>query len=454
MLRRWPRSVAPLGVLCIAYAAACGGSGSQAPNGDGNGSGSGSGSTADNDASFGDDDATVTGEAGGDDATAGDADDEASDDAATGDAGDDASSDATPTGDDASSLDASPEGGADAGSPGTDSGVDGGGEAGLPDASVHDGGVADASVPGDAGATTSDAGPDASTSDGGATTSDGGACDFTGTWGAAITIGVTWAAGGSFDIVIAPGSGTIKQWILSTRTVTGTTVTDSAQVCGVTLPDFHGNPSLVDEAYGIRLPDSLFDDGKLTPFAIHGTLSGSTSTATYTSTPAAVLLGLTLANPTTAVWPATITTANDQDLDAKAGITATVAQGAGYSNVPLDFSVVVDPQSVTRSDRLYLAIRQVTSIAAKFSDCDHASGTVTVPQITDPSSQAKKYAIDSHVVGCGVAGSSADCTTTGLGAQAPFVDSNQPIFVPGTTTFASQRFPAGTSCMAVRTALP
>jgi hypothetical protein len=443
MPRRWSHAVVPLGVLCIAYVAACGGSGSQTGSGGKDAAaGNDDASNASPEGGFGGDDQAGDGEAGGDDSTLGDSGDDASDDAA-GDASDDTSDDATgPTGDGggADASDAALDGGA-GGDSGIDAGMDAASGAGGPDA-------------GDGGQAIVDAGSDSTAPDSGDASSDGGSCDFTGTWGASISIDVTWAAGGVFDIVIAPGSGTIKQWIVSTRTVSGTTVTDTAKLCGIQLPDFHGNPMLVDETYGIRFPDSLFDTTKLTPFTINGTVSGSTSTATYTTTPAAVLLGLTLPNPTTAVWPATITTANDQDLDGEPGVTANVAQGTGYSDVPLDFSVVLDPQAVARADRLYLAIRQVTSIAATFTDCDHASGTVTVPQITDPTTQDKKYAIDSHVIGCGLTGSTTDCTTTGLNAQSPFVDANQPIFVPSTTTFTSARLPANTSCATVRTTLP
>jgi hypothetical protein len=444
MPRRWRHAVVPFGVLCIAYIAACGGSGSQTGNGGPDDAGGKDDATIPSlEAGFGGDDEAGDGEAGGDDSTLGDSGDDAAEDA-SGDASDDTSDDATGSaGGDGGGVDASDaalDGGA-GGDSGIDAGMDAASDAGGPDA-------------GDGGQAIVDAGSDATAPDSGGASSEGGTCDFTGNWGASISIDVTWAAGGAFDIVIAPGSGTIKQWIRSARTVSGTTVTDTAEICGIQLPDFHGNPMLVDETYGIRFPDALFDTTTLTPFTIYGTVSGSTSTATYTTTPAAVLLGLTLPNPTTAVWPATITTANDQDLDGKPGVTANVAQGTGYSDVPLDFSVVLDPQAVARADRLYLAIRQVTSIAATFTDCDHASGTVTVPQITDPTTLAKKYAIDSHVIGCGLSGSTTDCTTTGLNAQSPFVDSNQPIFVPTSTTFTSARLPANTSCATVRSTLP
>jgi hypothetical protein len=224
-------------------------------------------------------------------------------------------------------------------------------------------------------------------------------------------------------------------------------------VCGIELPDFQSSMLLTPvETYGIRFPNGLFDSGNLTSFTINGTVSGSTPTATYTTSPAAALLGLTLGNATTAVWPATITSEVDEDNDTKPGITAAVvAPGGGYSYVPLNFFVVSNPTGVARADELYVAIRQVTSVSAQFSDCDHASGSVTVPQITDSSgvTPTKKYAIDSHVIGCRHASDGTDCTS----AETTFVDNNQPVFVPAATTFSATRLPSNATCAAVR-ALP
>jgi hypothetical protein len=427
MTRHWSRAIASLGLLGGGLLAACGGDSSDV-----------GGLMPIPDAGRKDSSAL-----GGDDAVDAFAgDDTASSDATVGDAGDDGDDTgdgARNTGDDAATASDAPSEGGLAGD-GGDAGASQGGDAGA----AADGGDAGAAADG-GGSTQSDAGP--ASTDAGSGATDGGGCNFAGTWGAEITIDVTWAAGGILDIVIAPGSGTIKQWLLSTRTQSGKTVTDTAVVCGIQLPDFQGNPQLVDETYGIRFPNSLFDDGGLTSFAIDGTVSASTPTATYTTTPAAALLGLTLANATTAVWPATITTEIDEDNDTKPGITAdVVAPGGGYSYVPLDISVISFPTTVARADELYVAIRQVTSVSAQFSDCDHAAGSVTVPQITDPSNSSKKYAIDSHVIGCRVTGTGTDCSAN----QTTFVDENQPVFTPSATTFASARLPTGATCATVR----
>jgi hypothetical protein len=443
MTRHWSRAIFSLGMLTAALVPACGGDSSDtvAPPGEDAGRKDSSASGGDNSKDSGSvgDDATI-GDAAGDDATGGDATGGADDASDAGRASGDASGD---SGGDGAGLTDAPAGG------NVEGGGDGGVEAGAtPVDGGHDGGDSGGSTPGN------DAGPDGSARDGGAAP-DGSTCNFAGTWAAEITMDVSWAAGGLADIVIAPGSGTIKQWILSTRTQSGTIVTDTAVACGIQLPDFQGNALLVNETWGIRFPNDLFDSGNLASFSMNGTVSGSTPTATYTTTPAAVLLGLTLPNAATAVWPSTITTEVDEDKDRKPGITANVAPpGGGFSYVPLDISVTFAPTTVPRADHLYVAIRQVTSVNAQFTDCDHASGSVTVPQITDPSNPNtatnKKYAIDSHVIGCSVTGSATDCSAN----QTTFVDGNQPVFVPSATTFTSVRLASGATCATVRSAFP
>jgi hypothetical protein len=131
----------------------------------------------------------------------------------------------------------------------------------------------------------------------------------------------------------------------------------------------------------------------------------------------------------------------DQDMDGNPGVTVNVATGSVYSNVPVDLF------KTARADKLYLAIRQVTQIAATVTDCDHASGNVTIPQLPSGSGN---FGINSHVIGCEIAGGTTSCTTM----QTQFVDATQPTFTPGTSTFASARLAAGATCATVRAQLP
>ncbi|MGO9836291.1 MAG: hypothetical protein ACLP1X_18980 [Polyangiaceae bacterium] len=374
----------------------------------------------------------------GDDAAQGDApqgapDDASQEDAAQGDATlgeggpSEGGSDGGLPGEAGSGLDAAPDA-RDILDAAADRGPVGDAAAGLDGGSHDGGGTPDA---GDAG-TADAASPDAATT-----------CDFAGTWGSKLVIDVSWTPQGITGILLASGNGTITQWILSTRTLNGDSTTESAVACGIDLPDFDGTAIAGGEVYGVRFPDSLFDNGYLPAFAINGTFSGSLPGATYNTSAAAVLLGLTLTNPTTAPWPATITTEVDMDQDGEPGVTANTLQGNGYTYPP------VDVFETNRADELYLAIRQVTQLSATATDCNTLTGTVSIPTIT--SGGTSKSAIDSHVIGCRIAGTTTNCNST----QWSFVDNTQPVFAPsGGSSFASMRMANGSTCANVRQALP
>jgi hypothetical protein len=293
-------------------------------------------------------------------------------------------------------------------------------------------------------ASPSDVGADeVATIDASVEASDGASCDFSGMWATRVVIDVNWVPQGIMGVILAPGSGQIKQWLLTTRTVNGSATTDSAMVCGIALPDFSGTPIAGGEKYGIQFPDAMFDSGNLPMFTMPGTLTGSGPGATLSTSPTAVLLGLTLSSPNTAPWPATITTEVDSDQDGKPGVTASVSQDPGYSQIQ------VDPFG-NRGDRVYLAIRQVTSVTGNALDCDSIAGTVSIPQIVDGMG-APKYAIDSHVLGCRLVGDAGDCSA----GQTTFVDTTQPVFSPsGATTFASVRVANDATCATARQRLP
>jgi hypothetical protein len=307
------------------------------------------------------------------------------------------------------------------------------------------------------GASTGSSGAQGTGDDGGpadATTLTGegavpGTCDFNGTWASRLTINVTWAPQGLNSIILAPGSGKIRQWIRGDRVVHGTSAADATVVCGIELPDFQSTALAATETYGVVFPGTLFDGNYLPTFTASGTLSGQTPGSTYKTTPSAALLGITLTNPTTDAWPMTVTTSSDMDKDGKPGVTANVAtgasaQGTAYSGVPVGIPAPFTP--TVRASRLYVAIRQVTVASGTATDCTHIRGTVTIPTIAANS----KVGIDSHVIGCELA-AGGDCSAT----QANFVDNTQPVFTPtGTGTLESMRVPTGSSCASVRQMLP
>lgn len=271
-----------------------------------------------------------------------------------------------------------------------------------------------------------------------------GTCDFAGTWGTLIQIPVNWAPMGLNlqTFILAPGMGMIKQWVKGVRVQHGTNVSDTTVVCGVDLPDFQGTQLVSGQTYGVVFPPTLFDKAYLPSFQVDAIVTGSASGATYNATASAALMGLTMSNPTTDPWPTTVTTATDPDMDGNPGITITEAQGGQYSNIPVGVPAAFAP--VVTSDKLYVAIRQVTELAGTFTDCNHASGSVSIPQING------QYAINSHVLGCALT-AGGNCTTSGSSSQASFVDNTQPVFTPtGMATFASLRLPTNATCATAR----
>ncbi len=285
-----------------------------------------------------------------------------------------------------------------------------------------------------------------------------GGCDFNGTWATRITIDVTWQPQGLTSVILQPGSGTITQWVKGVRVQSPAaplSLMDNSVVCGVILPDFQATALGLNEVYGVRFPDTLFDDQYVPPFTISGALNEQMTT--YSTTSTAVLLGLTMANPTTDPWPSTVpaTAAVDMDNDGNPGVTVGVAQGplakptitaSSYSYIP----TAVPPAPllpVPRASSLYVAIRQITVTSGIVADCNTITGSVSIPVI------ANKAAIDSHIVGCALT-DGGPCTT-GASSQASFVDNSQPVFTPsGNTTFKSIRVPTGATCADVRAALP
>jgi hypothetical protein len=275
-----------------------------------------------------------------------------------------------------------------------------------------------------------------------------GACDQNGTWGSEITIDVSWQPQGINQVALAAGTGQIKQWIKGDRTQTGTALSDQTSVCAILLPDFKG--SVLNETYGVRFPDRLFDTaGYLHPFTVNSAVSRLTPGASFNSTTNAVLLGIDLGQPTMDPWPPFVTPAiaDDMDMDGKPGVTALVAQGTGYSNIPAEFPPLF--QQLPRASEVYLAIRQVTIVNATVNDCNDISGTVSIPPLPSMDGGPPKPGIDSHVLGCALE-DGGDCTAS----EAAFLDNTQPVFTPtGATTFKSVRMKPGATCADVRAKL-
>jgi hypothetical protein len=237
-------------------------------------------------------------------------------------------------------------------------------------------------------------------------------CAATGTWAIQIATPVKWNA----SFVVSGGTGTIKNLALSTRTQDGLKVTDTARLCGLEVPDYKSTPSFGSEKYGIRWAPSTFEAPTMPVFTSIHTLSSKLPGATFTSTPIASILGTTLPNVLTDPWPTSVAalTPVDSDNDGKGGFTAEAASGPGFSLPP------VNAARTARADRLYLALRQVSSPATgSVTSCTRYQATADIAVISN------KAAIDSHVMGCRRSDGAA-CSS----AEFKLLDSAAPVYIP------------------------
>lgn len=260
-------------------------------------------------------------------------------------------------------------------------------------------------------------------------------CDYTGTWGTYITVPVSWP---DAPFILIGGTGILQQWDLTEQVQQGADVHSRTVPCMIFLPDLQSSLFGGFYKYGIRFPIEIFDRGGIPPtdFVLHGSVSAS---GIFVQTdPFAILVGLTLANPTTAVWPGThYLSLADQDLDGSPGVTVIPALDPGYSLPPVDLSG-------NYADRIHIAERTVSRLYGPLTSCDQVDLAVEILPV------GTATGIQSSVVGCHVQ-NGADCTL----AQSDFVDGIRPQYTPtavGTST--SVRLPAGSTCADVRARFP
>ena len=259
-----------------------------------------------------------------------------------------------------------------------------------------------------------------------------GTCDASGTWAIKVETPVQWAS----SFVVQGGTGTIVNYLKSTRAANGTEIVDTATICGVSTPDYTSTAIFGSEKYGVAFPDALFESGSLPTFEIAGHLSDVVPGASFTSDPAAAIIGATMANPATDAWPANaaqLTTA-DTDGDGKVGVSVDTAKGAGYKNPPLD------PTKSKRAGKVYTAFRQVLTTQGTITTCNRVDGTGTVAVI------ANKAAIDQHVLGCAREDGS-DCAAS----EFKLLDSAAPVYKPtGDAVVTMVRIPDTATCTDIR----
>jgi hypothetical protein len=397
-------------------------------------------------------------ESGADDSGAdGPSDDGSSSSSGGGEGGEDSSSGSGDSG--ADSGGSSSSGGSDSGADGGSSSSGGGADSGSSSSSSggSDGG---ADSGGSSSSGGSDSGTDSSSSssggaDGGGDGSSSGAmdaaadadtsttCNLSGAWALKVAVQVTWQG----TTILAAGGGTVDVWALMQGTQTGDSIATTVLPCGIGLPDFDGPAIAGPPIYGVALPDSLFDGTFLTATASSLMVSSSVPGATFTSPAEANLLGITLADPTTAAWPslaAAQAAEVDTDMDGNPGVTALSKYGNGmvrtendggtYSSIP---AIGTGIGGIGTADELYMALRSVIALSGTLTTCTQASGPATVSHF------------DSHALGCHLVGGG-NCSNS----QSSFVDNNSPTFAVTSATFAAQMLTNTGTCPNVRAALP
>jgi hypothetical protein len=216
-------------------------------------------------------------------------------------------------------------------------------------------------------------------------------------------------------------------------TASGNTLSGMLQACGIALPPTTLNALAGNDMIQIDVPNAAWDAPSMARYQVDGTQTGWNVGSTLSFSYAA-LVGFTMANPTTAAWPAAytdITMTNDAEGDNHVGLTAVPRSGTGYTLPPTSLAQDM------RVDQVYIVVRQVTSAMLTRTACDQASGSATFAHFNN------------HVVGCHVMGG-ADC----MPPQISFVDTNRTIYTVASATAQTKVVADTASCADVRAALP
>jgi hypothetical protein len=259
-------------------------------------------------------------------------------------------------------------------------------------------------------------------------------CNATGTWALKIATPVKWNA----SFVIQGGTGTIVNYVKSTRTQTGLDVSDSAKLCGIELPPYQSTATFGGEKYGTSFPDAVFEAASMPTFTLAGTVSAAGPGASFTSPASAALVGASLANPTTDPWPSNgaSLTAVDADGDGNPGISTVPTTGTGFVDPPLN------PARSVRAGKVFAAFRQVLTATGTVTTCDRIDGKGKIATINN------KPAIDQHVLGCQHEDGAA-CSAS----EFKLLDGAAPVYAPtDDATITMVKIADNASCADVRAA--
>lgn len=259
---------------------------------------------------------------------------------------------------------------------------------------------------------------------------DGGACPevMSGTQAVHVMMNVTWPG----TVGTAAGSGVAHVWTRSVFTIDGSgNITATNSPCGSVVPEIVKNPIAGGGKTLPEFPATVWTSTAMPTFAVTGKQSGHNIGATVTMNAVPVLVGGSIADPNGA-WPALAgVTGRDHDGDGKTGITSVPRDGGGYSLPPTSLL------QTSHADRLYIASRNTVALSGTRDSCTSMKGTANVTHF------------DNHVIGCHVKGGG-ECTES----QYKFIDDNRTVYKVTSATYETKVIADGSTCDAVRAALP
>jgi hypothetical protein len=259
-----------------------------------------------------------------------------------------------------------------------------------------------------------------------------GDCPAGGTHAVHVILDVTWPR----STAAVEGTGKIHLWDRIAVAGGGGAM---VQACGTILPETTltalGSAAAGGSKILIEIPGAVWDAPSMPKFPASGMIASAANGAfklEWTS-----LVGLTLADPK-AAWPDSYTglsaSAQDADGDGKPGYTAVPRSGGGFVLPPTAIGL---GGSAPAAEKVFLVSRDAISLQGTRTSCDDAAGP------------AQLTALDSHAVGCSLAGG-ADCNQR----QIDFVDQNRMKYAVKSATFVAKRVADDATCAQVRQALP
>ncbi len=260
-----------------------------------------------------------------------------------------------------------------------------------------------------------------------------GRCDFSGTWAIRFIIPVKWSG----NMGVRPGQGNIVQHLKSSRQADGHSLTDALQLCGSEVPDYETTAIAGSEHFGVRFPDSLFDNNNLPGATLRATISAPMPGGSYETELIAIQLGVALDDPRQDIWPHTFRDLHkvvDADNDGNPGITVNFAHTQGYALPPTNFS------RTARARQIFSAVRNVASSAGNIVSCDRFEGEAYIPHINGA------FAINAHALGC-IKENGSHCS----GSETALLDRYEPTYAAnGVATVVMQRVDAAATCASIR----